>query len=63
MERLPTLRPDADLLASIPLPEKDQPVLAAAIRGGCDTLITVHEVMLHEVMQHFLTQRDDVLKY
>lgn len=40
MERLPTLRPDADLLASIPLPEKDQPVLAAAIRGGCDTLIT-----------------------
>lgn len=40
MERLPTLRPDTDLLASIPLPEKDQPVLAAAIRGGCDTLIT-----------------------
>ena len=40
MERLPTLRPDADLLASIPLPDKDQPVLAAAIRGGCDTLIT-----------------------
>jgi predicted nucleic acid-binding protein len=40
MERLPTRRPEADLLASIPLPEKDQPVLAAAIRGGCDTLIT-----------------------
>ena len=40
MERLPTRRPDADLLASIPLPEKDQPVLAAAVRGGCDTLIT-----------------------
>ena len=40
MERLRTRRPDADLLASIPLPEKDQPVLAAAVRGGCDTLIT-----------------------
>ena len=40
MERLSTRRPEADLLASIPLPEKDQPVLAAAIRGGCDTLIT-----------------------
>jgi len=34
MERLPTLRPDTDLLASIPLPVKDRPVLAAAIRGA-----------------------------
>lgn len=40
MERLPTLPADEDLLAAIPLPEKDQPVLAAAIRGGCDALVT-----------------------
>ncbi len=40
MERLPTFPPDRDLLVAIPLPEKDQPVLAAAILGGCDVLIT-----------------------
>jgi len=40
MERLPTLPLDRDLLAAIPLPEKDQPVLAAAIRGHCDALVT-----------------------
>jgi len=40
MERLPTLSLDRTLLAEIPLPEKDQPVLAAAIRGRCDVLIT-----------------------
>lgn len=40
MERLSTLPPDKDLLALLPLPEKDQPVLAAAIRGGCDALVT-----------------------
>jgi hypothetical protein len=27
-------------MALLPLPEKDRPVLAAAIRGGCETLIT-----------------------
>lgn len=37
MERLPT---QPALFAAIPLPEKDQPVLAAAIRGGCDALVT-----------------------
>jgi predicted nucleic acid-binding protein len=40
MKRLPTFPPDKILWASIPLPEKDQPVLAAAIRGGCDALVT-----------------------
>jgi uncharacterized protein len=40
IERLPTWPADPDLLAAIPLPEKDQPVLAAAIRGGCDALVT-----------------------
>jgi len=40
MERLPTLALDADLLAALPLPTKDQPVLAAAIYGTCGALIT-----------------------
>jgi len=40
MECLPTHPPDKNLLAMLPLPEKDQPVLAAAIRGDCDALVT-----------------------
>lgn len=32
--------PDPALLASLPLPEKDRPVLAAAIRHRCPVLIT-----------------------
>lgn len=31
---------DAALEASLPLPEKDRPVLAAAIRHGCAALVT-----------------------
>jgi predicted nucleic acid-binding protein len=31
---------DAGLEASLPLPAKDRPVLAAAIRQTCDTLVT-----------------------
>lgn len=40
MKSLPTLPPDKKLLAMLPLPAKNQPVLAAAIRGGCDALVT-----------------------
>jgi len=32
--------PDAELEAELPLPEKDRPVLAAAIRHGCAALVT-----------------------
>lgn len=39
-EQLPTMGQAPDLLASIPLPEKDQPVMAAAILGSCDALVT-----------------------
>jgi predicted nucleic acid-binding protein len=31
---------DAELEASLPLPDKDRPVLAAAIRHGCAALVT-----------------------
>ena len=31
---------DRALEATLPLPEKDRPVLAAAIRHGCDALVT-----------------------
>lgn len=31
---------DPDLEAKLPLPEKDRPVLAAAIRQGCSALVT-----------------------
>lgn len=31
---------DVGLEANLPLPEKDRPVLAAAIRHGCDALVT-----------------------
>jgi predicted nucleic acid-binding protein len=31
---------DAALEATLPLPEKDRPVLAAAIRHGCEALVT-----------------------
>lgn len=31
---------DAALEAALPLPEKDRPVLAAAIRHGCEALVT-----------------------
>jgi len=40
LERLPTRQLDPEWLASIPLPEKDRPVLAAAILGGCEALVT-----------------------
>ena len=32
--------PDAALEDTLPLPEKDRPVLAAAIRHGCHALVT-----------------------
>ena len=32
--------PDAALEGTLPLPEKDRPVLAAAIRHGCQALVT-----------------------
>ena len=32
--------PDAELDAELPLPEKDRPVLAAAIHHGCEALVT-----------------------
>lgn len=32
--------PDSALEAALPLPEKDRPVLAAAIRQGCAALVT-----------------------
>ncbi|MEX2581077.1 MAG: PIN domain-containing protein [Verrucomicrobiales bacterium] len=40
MAILPILPPDRRLLKSLPLPEKDRPVLAAAILGACDALVT-----------------------
>ena len=36
----PTQGRDAGLEATLPLPEKDRPVLAAAIRIGCSALVT-----------------------
>jgi predicted nucleic acid-binding protein len=38
MER--TQHADAELESTLPLPEKDRPVLAAAIRHGCGALVT-----------------------
>lgn len=35
-----TQHADRELEASLPLPEKDRPVLAAAIRHGCEALVT-----------------------
>ena len=40
MQVAPLHAPDAGLEASLPLPEKDRPVLAAAIRHRCDALVT-----------------------
>lgn len=40
LDVVPTQVVDADLGSSLPLPEKDRPVLAAAIRGGCQALVT-----------------------
>jgi hypothetical protein len=51
---------DAALEATLPLPEKDRPVLAAAIRHGCAALVTgdrshcgkLYGKMLHGVAIH-----------
>jgi predicted nucleic acid-binding protein len=40
MRRESTQHADAALEATLPLPEKDRPVLAAAIRHGCAALVT-----------------------
>ena len=40
MRRSETQHVDRALEAELPLPEKDQPVLAAAIRLGCNALVT-----------------------
>lgn len=40
MHLSPAMQRDAVLEASLPLPAKDQPVLAAAIRQRCDALLT-----------------------
>jgi predicted nucleic acid-binding protein len=40
MQREGAQHADAALEASLPLPEKDRPVLAAAIRHGCAALVT-----------------------
>ena len=40
VEVVPLHAPDAALEASLPLPEKDRPVLAAAIRHRCEVLVT-----------------------
>lgn len=40
IEFAPIRAVDADLESSLPLPEKDRPVLAAAIRYECDALVT-----------------------
>ena len=40
MRRSEIQHADRALEATLPLPEKDQPVLAAAIRHGCDALVT-----------------------
>lgn len=40
MKTVPAPRSDAALEASLPLPAKDRPVLAAAIRQGCTVLVT-----------------------
>jgi predicted nucleic acid-binding protein len=40
MRREGTQHADAALEAALPLPEKDRPVLAAAIRHGCAALVT-----------------------
>lgn len=40
LECQPTFPSDHDRLSSIPLPDKDKPVLAAAIQGGCGALVT-----------------------
>ncbi len=39
-QRISTQPRDLELEAKLPLPEKDKPVLAAAIKGGCDALVT-----------------------
>lgn len=38
-QRIPVQPRDLELEASLPLPEKDRPVLAAAIKAGCDALV------------------------
>jgi predicted nucleic acid-binding protein len=40
MNRAGAQRVDPALEATLPLPAKDRPVLAAAIRQGCDALVT-----------------------
>ncbi len=40
LQRIPTQPRDLEIEAKPPLPEKDKPVLAAAIKGGCDALVT-----------------------
>ena len=40
MRQEPVQHADAALEAALPLPEKDRPVLAAAIRHGCAALVT-----------------------
>jgi len=40
MHREDAQHADAALEATLPLPEKDRPVLAAAIRHGCEALVT-----------------------
>jgi hypothetical protein len=60
LHRESTQHADAVLEAALPLPEKDRPVLAAAIRHGCAALVTgdrshfgplygksIHGVMIH----------------
>lgn len=40
MGRVPTARGGAAVFDHLPLPEKDRPVLAAAILSGCEALVT-----------------------
>ena len=39
-QRIPVQPRDLELEGSLPLPEKDRPVLAAAIKASCDALVT-----------------------
>jgi len=39
-QHIPMMPRDPELESTLPLPEKDRPVLAAAIKGGCDALVT-----------------------
>lgn len=40
LKRMETIRLDRELEASLPVHEKDRPVLAAAIHGRCQALVT-----------------------